>query len=357
MAQRRGTRRPPDRDPLPPTSWGSNALAPDLAAGQAVPDLKTETESPALIVINMGRTMADAVDDFTRHLARRGYSPATARAYMWALEDLQRFLEAPRGIVDWRLVRRQDLEAWQDSLIGRLSPSSRGLAHTAARVFLRWAALRDEIGVNPAISAALDRVKVPRSAPKPIPSQDLRRIVRHLAPRRPRMGAVALRDRALFAYLLTTAARVSEALQVTRADFEHALVWQKGGSQKVLLVPELAASWVDDYLRLRKDDCPWLWVTHELAEGRPMHRLSAEAVREIWKRMASRIGITSWTTHQLRHTGATVLEDEDVPDLVKIAHLGHADFSTLRRYSQVNPARRQLAVDAMGRRLEELSRR
>ncbi|MGH8325846.1 MAG: tyrosine-type recombinase/integrase [Steroidobacteraceae bacterium] len=299
--------------------------------------------------------MDSTIDDFTRHLARRAYSPSTIRAYMWGLSDLESFLQG-RGMADFRQLRRRDLEDWQDSLIGRLTPSSRGLAHVAARVFLRWAGQREETGINPTAAAALERVKIPRALPRPIPADDLARIVRFLAPRRPRMRLIDLRNRALFAYLLTTAARVSEVLQVTREDLHSAIVWQKGGSEKILIIPPLAEAWVGDYLALRRDDCPWLWVTHELAEGRPMHRLSPDGVREIWKGMARKLRVPSWTTHQLRHTGATILEEANVPDLVKIAHLGHSDFSTLRRYAGVNPARRQLAVDAMGQALTQLSR-
>src|SRR5207245_8424966 len=69
-----------------------------------------------------------------------------------------------------------------------------------------------------------------------------------------------LRDRALFFYVKSTAARVGEILQAKRDNFERQLVRQKGGGQKSLIVPPGVARMVRDYLRARTDKEEGLWL-------------------------------------------------------------------------------------------------
>jgi integrase len=181
--------------------------------------------------------------------------------------------------------------------------------------------------------------------PRPIAKADLEIIKAYLLPRRPHMGIVALRDRALFFYLLTTGARVSEALQVRRDDLDAPVVRQKGGSEKVLLMPPGAHELIDDYLRARIDREPWLWITHKT--NAPITRLGAPGVREVWRKLAKKLGITPWTTHQLRHTCATELLEAGVPELVIAEHLGHHGLASLHIYGQVRDKQRQAAVAVM----------
>lgn len=282
------------------------------------------------------------VDDFARSLIRQDRSPATIESYLWALHDLLRFL-AGRGVSDPSTLSRELLEAWQDALLPRMNARSRSLAGTAVRQFIRWAADHDLVDLK--LALAIARVRRPRLLPRPIASADLARAKAFLTPRRPHMAVQALRDRALFFYLLSTGARVSEALQVTRGDVRQALVWQKGGHQKILMAPPKAIEAIEEYLAARVDTCPWLWVTHET--NRELRRLSPEGVRLIWRRIARKVGVKPWTTHQLRHTCATELLEAGLPEIVVAEHLGHHGLGTITNYAQVRPGQRQQAVDAM----------
>jgi site-specific recombinase XerD len=286
--------------------------------------------------------LEELVDGFERSMIREERSPATIKSYRWAVDDLVRFL-AGQGITYPSELTRALLEAWQDTLHPRMKARSRSLAATAARQFLRWAADRDLVDLK--LILAIARVRTHRLLPRPIPPADLARIKAYLAPRRPRMAVRALRDRALFFYLLSTGARVSEVLQVTRKEASHAIVWQKGGSQKVLMAPPVALAAVDDFLAARKDDCPWLWVTYD--NNRELRKLTPDGVREIWKRVARKVGVPRWTTHQLRHTCATELLEAGLPEIVVAEHLGHHGLGSITNYAQVRHAQRQQAVDAM----------
>lgn len=295
------------------------------------------------------KTVSDSVkalaDDYGRSLIRRGKSPNTLRGYGWALHDLATFAEQQLGKrATLEELTRPLLEAWQDDQLRRgLAPRTRALAVTAVRGFLAWAE-REELEIPRSLRVALEPIQAPRLLPRPIPEEDLLRILHYLAPVRPKMPVKALRDRALFLYLLGTGCRVSEALQIDRDLVDRQIVvWQKGGRQKVLFAPPVAMEAIAAYLAARKDNHQALFV----ALVNPVHRLSADGVREIWRQLARRVGVPRWTTHQLRHTSATLLIDAGVPELVAAAHLGHSGLRTIHVYAEVRQARRQEAVDAL----------
>jgi len=236
------------------------------------------------------------LEDFERAMLRRQLSPATVRTYRWGLQDLFEGMKQA-GLRDVHDLSRGILEDWQDTMGERKwRPRSRSLAVTAARQFIRWASERDLVDFR--LEKALVKVKTPDGRPRPLPKADLEKVKAYLLPRRPRMNIVALRDRALFFYLLTTGARVSEALQVRRDDIETPVVRQKGGTEKVLLMPPACQELVEDYLRGRRDDSPWLWVSHK--SNAPLSRLGPPGVREIWRKLARKLGITPWTTSTAR---------------------------------------------------------
>ena len=294
-------------------------------------------------------------EDFEHHLARQGRAAGTVKGYDWALRDLTEHLAEAFGVGDANEITGTMLEHWQDELRTRttrhsnrvnperLSPRTRQVATNAARGFLKWLARRRIVAQE--LEDSIVTVKAARLLPRPLADDDFARLLAYLLPRRPRMAGQDLRDRALFTYLVATGARVSEALQVSRDEVEQALVIQKGGSQKWLRIPPAVVGYVSDYLASRVDECPWLWVTYD--SNRPTRRLDAAGVREIWTRLARRVGVPRFTTHQLRHTSATLLLDQGLGHIAIADHLGHADLSTVMNYARVRGGARQGIADAM----------
>ncbi len=282
-------------------------------------------------------------DDWMRAGRRQGNRPGTELAYSWATKHFVAFL-AERGVNATGQLQGEHIEAFQDWLIATgKSRSSQRIASSVLRELLRWAGGRRL--VSPELFLVVARVRAPRGTPRPLDEDDLRHLLIYLLPRRPRMSLVEARDRALFLYLLGSSARVSEALQVTRREFERAWVIQKGGGHQLLLAPPIVVEAVNEYLALRRDASEWLWVT--LDTNRPIRRITPEGVRPIWVRLARKVGAKHFTTHQIRHTAATVMMDRDVRDSIIATHLGHSNLSTLANYAKVRPKRRQEALDAL----------
>jgi integrase/recombinase XerC len=290
------------------------------------------------------------VDDWLRAARRQGSRPGTEVAYGWALKIWLK-LEAERGIERPDQITAEDVEAFQDWLIDSgKSRSSQRIASSALRVMLQWAAAKRLVA--PELHLAVAKVRVPRGQPRPLDEGDLKRLLLHLLPVPPRISVGQARDRALILYLLGTTSRISEALQVTERDWEHAWVVQKGGSQQALLSPPMVVEAVKLYLARRGPVASeFLWTT--LDTNRPLRRITPEGVRAICNRLAMQAGIPHFSPHQIRHTAASMLIDREVPAEVVSAQMGHRDMSSLNTYAKVSPRRRQAALSSMQSFLEE----
>lgn len=287
------------------------------------------------------------VDDFLRSVARR-YTPDTLKSYTtWTTSWQISLGERANRPETWSV---RDVEGWQESLAERLSPSSQATAAACLRGLLKWA-VRHDRPVKQTLWMTVDRPKIPRLLPRPLPADHLTRLLLYLKPRRTHAPLTYWRDRALVYYLLTTGARVSEVLQVDVDEIGNApaMVRQKGGGMKALFAAPSAQEAIWDYLRHRDDNHPALWIT--TTDNQPVRAMSSEAVRRMCHRLAEQVGIRPFTTHQLRHTCATELLDAGVAPEVVAAHLGHHGLGSLAGYGEIRLGRRAEAVAAMEARV------
>ena len=271
------------------------------------------------------------LERFRLQLRRRGLAERTIQSYCdWALHDLF-------GFAGEREIGEGLLEDWQDSLVARgLKPKTRALAHTAVRAYLRWLIRQHRAPAE--LLLWVEPVRTPRPLPHPLGDQVLVRVRRGLLDYELGRSVAALRDRALFLVLLTSGARVSEALRMPRRGWERFLVVQKGGSEKWLDIPPTTITAVREYLAQRLDAAPWLWVSEHGGELRPLTR---HAILRSWKRIARRFGVDAFDSHSLRHTTATSLYSGGAPELVIADHLGHADLSSIHIYAKVADVHRE----------------
>lgn len=285
---------------------------------------------------------------FELSLKRRDLSPQTVKNYHWALHDLIHKAMQPAGLVLVTDLTRDVLEEWQDTQIERTwAARSRSLSVTATRQFVKFGIENDYI-VDPKqyLNRALAKVKQPEAEPHPIPEKDLAIINAHILPLRSDMTLTELRDRAIFCYILSTAARVSEALQPDRNNYANPTVIQKGRKKKVLNVADEAIEIIGDYLACRDDDRPELFVIH--AKRRHLEPMNASDVRLVWKHLSKTLGLSYWTTHAIRHTCATLLLARGVDHLIIAKHLGHVGVATVANYAKVGEEGRQLVHGIMG---------
>ena len=150
---------------------------------------------------------------------------------------------------------------------------------------------------------------------------------------------VAARDMAVLSLCYGAGLRISEALAVTRADLESAVIRVTGKGGKIRMVPLIAAvrKSIDLYLEL----CPFGLTSDEpLFRGVKGGVLSPRLIQKRVENLRSALGLPpSATPHALRHSFATHLLGAG-GDLRAIQELlGHASLSTTQIYTAVDTGR------------------
>jgi site-specific recombinase XerD len=288
------------------------------------------------------------VKEFQRSLVSRNMSPRTGDAYRFALSDFLAYVKR-HGVVNASELSSEHIEGWQANMAQRgLAPRSRSLAGTALRQCLIWAVQHDK-PIKANLHMKVNAVHVPEALPQPLALEDVTKVLKYYSSVKKR-STKNRRDRALFLCLLSTGARISEVLQLKRKDLNRtSVVLQKGARPVTLRLLAPVREAISEYVATRTDNHPNVWVTIKPEPG-PM---TPADVRLALRDVAQRAGIERFTTHQIRHTAATLMFDAKVPESLIADFLGHESIESIRNYVDMT-SRRQEAAVAMERLLIEV---
>jgi integrase len=177
--------------------------------------------------------------------------------------------------------------------------------------------------------AGLYRPRVPKRVPRSIPDKEFNEIFARLG---------SNRDRALVAFYVSTGARASELLSVTRSRVDpgrQVIAVVRKGTGEVQELPASADAFV--WLRLYQAEMdgliprgrrqPLWWTLRQ-----PCRPLTYHAVHRMFERAAGGAGSAA-TLHALRHTAAyRMAEDPALPLTDVQLVLGHARLTTTQTY-------------------------
>jgi site-specific recombinase XerD len=249
------------------------------------------------------------------------------------------------------------IERWQDYRAGVVVPGTQQVSASAIRGALRWAATQEPPLCAPTLWLRLTTPRTARLLPRPIPRADLETILEALGPPEPR-ELVRLRTRALFLLILSSGARITEALSLDRGQLQNgsAVVIQKGGSEKLLVVSAAAEVAIADYLAARTDNGRALFGLHRPgSEKEDPIRLGHQGAQWQWTYLCQDLGIKRFTNHQVRHSCATELLRQGVDSLVIAKHLGHRGLGSIAGYAEVGLASRQQMLEVFDARIRRAS--
>ncbi|MBP1912888.1 site-specific tyrosine recombinase/integron integrase [Thermococcus stetteri] len=256
----------------------------------------------------------EVIEEFETYLDLEGKSPHTVRMYTYYV---RRYLE-------WGgdLNARSALRFLAHLRRNGYSNRSLNLVVQALRAYFRFEGFDDE-------AEKLKPPKVPRSLPKALTREEVRRLLSVIPPTR-------RRDRLIVLLLYGVGLRVSELCNLKKddVDLERNLIVVRGGKgakDRVVPIPKYLADEIRTYLKSRSDDSEYLLVEER---RKSKDRLSTRNVWYLLKRYGQKAGV-GVTPHKLRHSFATHLLEEGVDIRAIQEFLGHSNLSTTQIYTKV----------------------
>ena len=155
---------------------------------------------------------------------------------------------------------------------------------------------------------------------------------------------IGIRDKTILELLFSGGLRVSELVSLdtahvstTRREF---MVRGKGQKDRPIFMSDAAATWIDAYLKTRKDSSPALFIryggTKQQDTTGDFLRITPRSVQRIIAHYAKLAGITKKVSpHTLRHSFATdlLMNGADIRSVQTM--LGHSDISTTQIYTHI----------------------
>lgn len=290
-----------------------------------------------------------AVAAFLQHLRLvKGVSEHTLRGYATDLKLFAAFAGGEQlrlGDISKRLIRRylshlHETKAATRTVLRRLS---------TLRSFYRYAVKEKRVSENP-----LEEIDSPKKE-KRLPASISYQQVQHLFAQPDTSTYLGFRDRVILELFYSSGLRLSELVQLNRADFDvkNLVLTVRGKGKKVRQSPvtETAARWIREYLDhpLRKCD-----TREHKAQKDPQAiflnkwgtRLTARSVDRNFALYLRASGLSERITpHTIRHTIATHWLENGM-DLKTIQLLlGHASLATTTIYTHVSPKLKREVYD------------
>ncbi len=293
--------------------------------------------SPDPIEIALPELYDQALDLYLGHLrVERNLSGNTIMAYG---RDLNAFLNwlAQAGAPAWDRVDRNLLMGYMLSLSDRLSARSRARTLSAIRAFFRFLEEEKIVGHNPAHN--FESPKLPRSLPKALGPEEIRRLVTAPDTETP----LGLRNRTMFELMYSAGLRVSELLDLTLAmiNLEESFLRVRGKGDKERLAPmgEVAGNLLARYLKEARPHLSGPKSGAVVFLNNRGGRLSRQYFWRVLGQYADELGLEGVTPHVLRHSFATHLVEGGADLRAVQMMLGHASLATTEIYIKVGTER------------------
>ncbi len=289
----------------------------------------------------MADALARQIERFLDHLTvERGLSTNTLDAYR---RDLGRYAAAlrGRGISDARRASDADVAAFVAGLSSATHDDGKPYRATSvvralssARSFHRFLLREGVSDADP--TAPVIRPRLPRALPRPLPLEDVERILAA-----PADGTIpGLRDRAVLETLYGAGLRVSElvGLDVDDVDLEEGSVrvLGKGGKERDVPLGRYARDAVSAYLSRARPALSSARSRSALFLNQRGGRLTRQSCAKLLALHARRAGVGRHVSpHVLRHSFATHLLEGGADVRVVQELLGHASVATTQVYTLV----------------------
>ena len=173
----------------------------------------------------------------------------------------------------------------------------------------------------------VEDVKVEKIIKKPFTDEEREKLFR---------ACTSLRDKALLEFLYSTAVRVSEFVNLDKADIRFGscdlIVYGKGGKERRVYLNERTNMYLKEYLQSRTDNNPALFV----GIIAPHRRMTKAGVEYIVRRIGEVAGVENAHPHRFRRTAITNALNRGMPLPEAMLFAGHSKPETTLLYSEID---------------------
>lgn len=286
------------------------------------------------------KTLQKYIRQFLEYLEiERGRSDRTIHNYDFYLKRFAKWAKYPdpnkitlEMVRRYRLYLNRSVEGRDDAT---LKKSTQNYHLIALRSFLKYLSKRD------VKTLSADKIELAKIGDRKIEFLEEDELRRMLNATKDTGGLIGRRDRAILEMLFSTGLRVSELaklqikeINIKRGEFS---VKGKGSKNRVVFLSDDSRDAIKNYVDLRKDTSPYLFVSHDRAKHRrDSLPISPRSIQRAVERYAAAAGITKKITpHTLRHTFATDLLRNGADIRSVQAMLGHESITTTQIYTHV----------------------
>ena len=301
----------------------------------------------------MPKKIASLITEFLEYLEiEKNRSQKTIQNYDFYL---RRFVDwmgntSPKSITGEK-VRKYRL--WLNRLVDvhgePLKKNTQNYHLIALRSFLKYLSKRDIETLAP---EKIELMKMPDREVTFLEGSDLQRMLESpmkINPRETVIGnLIAHRDTAILELFFSTGLRVSELTSLLIEDInlkkDEFSVRGKGGKTRIVFLSGQAKYWIEQYLKLRKDMNPYLFISHDkrtsgarTQKGKTEEiSITPRSVQRMVQKYAKAAGITKQVTpHTLRHSFATDLLQNGADIRSVQSMLGHSSITTTQIYTHI----------------------
>lgn len=254
----------------------------------------------------------------------KGQSPRTEEGFLVSRGVITRFFDCKQT----EDITVEDVRSLHTALNKKLKTNTiRGyLFHL--KVALRYAKQRGLDVIDP------ESIIIPKraqTAPEYFTPEEIDKIISQVKIRRGCNKLSVARDKAIISMLFASGMRASEmcSLNIRNWQDRKATVIGKGDKPRVVFWDMRTHNLLNEYMKLRNDNCPALFVS---SQGK---RLKRHSLVSIFIRLQNLTGISELHAHTLRHSYATDLVNNGMP-IHTVQHLmGHENLSTTSRYLHI----------------------